>query len=152
MIGDYDLMLEQGKKLVEFDPDFYGGHLVLGCQKWAMGNFEEAASELKITVSQNYGSFTLSFLGCLYGTMGDEVKAKETLDEIIEISNHQHVGNFDIGFVYVGMGEKDEAIKWLERAVEKHEGMCVKLKQFAKFISWFNTDPRIQALFKKIGL
>ncbi len=152
MIGDYDLMLEQGKKLVEFDPDFYGGHLILGSQKWATGKFEEAASELKIAVSQNYGSFTLCFLGCLYGTMGDEVKAKEILDEIFEISNQQHVGNFDIGFVYVGMGEQDQAVEWLERAVEKHEGMCVKLKQYAKYIPWFNTDPRIQALFKKVGL
>ena len=152
MIGDFDLMLEQGKKLVEFDPDFYGGHLILGSQKWAMGKFEEAAGELKIAVSQNYCSFTLCFLGCLYGTMGDEVKAKETLDEIIEISKHQHVGNFDIGFVYVGMGEIDQAIKWLERAVEKHEGMCVKLKQYAKYIPWFNTDPRMQAIFRKVGL
>ena len=70
----------------------------------------------------------------------------------MEISNHQHVGNFDIGFVYVGMQEKEEAIKWLERAVEEHEGMCVKLKQYAKYVSWFNTDPRMQAIFKKVGL
>lgn len=46
------------------------------------------------------------------------------------------------------MGEKNEAVKWLERAVDKHEGMCVKLKQNAKDIPWFNTDQRIQALFK----
>jgi len=25
----------------------------------------------------------------------------------MEISNHQHVGNFDIGFVYAGNGRKD---------------------------------------------
>jgi TolB-like protein/class 3 adenylate cyclase/Tfp pilus assembly protein PilF len=152
MTGDYELMHEQGKKLIEFDPDFYGGHLILGCQMWATGNFEEAATELKITVSQNYGSFTLCFLGCMYGTMGDEVKAKEILDEIIEISNHQFAGNFDIGLVYVGMGKQDEAVKWMEMAVEQHEGMCVKLKQFAKHIPWFNTDPRMHALFKKVGL
>ena len=36
-----------------------------------------------------------------------EVRAKEILDEIMEISSHQHVGNFDIGFVYVGMGKQD---------------------------------------------
>ena len=152
MIGDYECMREQGKKLVEFDPNFYGGHLILGSQNWALGKFEEAVSELKITVAQNYGSFTLSFLGCLYGTMGEEEKAKEILNEIMEMSEHQHVGNFDIGFVYVGLGDQDQAIKWLEKAVEKHEGMCVKLKQYSKYIPWFNTDPRMQDLFKKVGL
>jgi len=50
------------------------------------------------------------------------------------------------------MGENNEAVKWLERAVDKHEGMCVKLKQNAKYIPWYNTDQRIQALFKKVGL
>jgi hypothetical protein len=54
--------------------------------------------------------------------------------------------------VYAGMGDKEFAVKCLEKAFEQHEGMMVFLKQWAKLIPWYKNDPRIIALAKMIGL
>ncbi len=152
MIGDYSLMHEQAKKLIELEPNFYGGHLILGTQMWTMGRFEEALSELTMAVAQNNGSFTLSFLGCLFGNIGNQEKAKEVLQKLNEMMGKQPVGNYDLASVYAGIGEKDFALNYLDKGLKQHEGMMVFLKQWAKLIPWYKDDPRIIALEKKIGL
>lgn len=62
------------------------------------------------------------------------------------------VGNFDFARIYVGIGETDLALKFLDKGVEQHEGMMVFLKQWVKLIPWFKDDPRVIALEKRIGL
>jgi serine/threonine-protein kinase len=152
MIGDYSHMQEQAKKLIELEPNFYGGHLILGTENWAMGRFEEALSELTLAVAQNNGSFTLSFLGCLLGIINYQEKAKEVLQKLKDMIGKQPVGNYDLASVYAGIGEKGFTLKCLEKGFEQHEGMMVFLKHWAKLIPSYKDDPMIFALEKKIGL
>lgn len=152
MIGDYSLMQEQAKKLIELEPNFFGGHLILGTQMWTMGRLEEALSEFTLAVAQNNGPFTLSFQGCLFGIIGNQEKAKEVLQKLEEMIGKHPVGNFDFARIYVGIGETDLALKFLDKGVQQHEGMMVFLKQWAKLIPWFKDDPRVIALEKRIGL
>ncbi len=152
MIGDCTQMQEKGKKLIELEPNFYGGHLILGTENWTMGRFDKALFELNISVSQNNGAFTLSWLGCLLGIMGEQEKAKEVLKKLQDMSLKEHVGNFDMAIVYAGLVEKDLTFKCLEKGFEQHEGMMVFLKHWAKVVPWFKTDPIIAELLKKIGL
>jgi TolB-like protein/class 3 adenylate cyclase len=152
MIENYSNMRAQAKKLIELEPNFYGGHLILGTENWTMGRFEEALSELTLAVAQNNGSFTLSFLGCLFGNMDDQEKAKMVLEKLKDMIGKEPVGNYDLASVYAGMGDKEFAVKCLEKGFEQHEGMMVFLKQWAKLIPWYKNDPRIIALAKMIGL
>jgi adenylate cyclase len=152
MIGDYSHMDEQAKKLIELEPNFYGGHLILGTENWMMGRFEEALHELTLAVAQNNGSFTLSFLGCLFGNFNYHEKAKEVLQKLKDMIWKQPVGHYDLACVYAGIGEKDFALKCLEKGFEQHEGMMVFLKQWERLIPWYKDDPRIIALEEKIGL
>ena len=152
MIGDYSLMQEQAKKLIELEPNFFGGHLILGTQMWTMGRLEEALSEFTLAVAQNNGPFTLSFQGCLFGIIGNQEKAKEVLQKLEEMIGKHPVGNFDFARIYVGIGETDLALKFLGKGVQQHEGMMVFLKHWAKLIPWFKDDPRVIALEKRIGL
>ena len=152
MIGDYAHMREQGKKLIELEPNFYGGHLILGTENWTMERYAEALSELKLAVALNNGAFTLSWLGCLYGIMGEQQKAKEVLDKLLDMSVTETVGNYDMAIVYAGMGEKELTLKCLEKGFERHEGMMVFTRHWAKLIPWFKNDPGIIALSKNIGL
>ena len=152
MVGDYPEMREKGKKLIELEPNFYGGHLILGTENWTMGRYEKALSELNIAVAQNNGPFTLSWLGCLLGIMGEQEKAKEILKKLKDMSLKEHVGNFDMAIVYAGLGEKELTFKCLEKGFEQHEGMMVFLKHWTKIVTWFKTDPIIIDLIKRIGL
>jgi adenylate cyclase len=152
MIGDYTRMREQGKKLIELEPNFYGGHLILGTENWTLEKYEDAVVELKQAVTHNNGAFTLSWLGCLMGIMGEYAKATNVLKKLQDMSRKAPVGNFDMAIVYAGLGENELTLKCLERGLEQHEGMMVFIKHWAKLIPWFKKDPGIIALAKKVGL
>jgi adenylate cyclase len=152
MIGDFSHTREQAKKLIALEPNFYGGHLILGIENWTMGRYEEALSEVRLAVAQNNGSFTLSFLGTLLGIMDETEKAREILMTLQEIDVKESVGNFYMASVYGGMGEKELSLKCLEKGFAQHDGAMVFLKHWGKLIPWYKDDPRIIALEKKIGL
>jgi hypothetical protein len=56
-----------------------------------------------------------------------------------------------IALIYVGLGQKDQAFKWLEEAYEKSDNLLVYLKVSSEFDS-LRSDPRFTELLKKVGL
>jgi tetratricopeptide (TPR) repeat protein len=114
--------------------------------------YEEAVPELEIAVHQNNSSYTLRYLGLIYGVMGEKVKAREVLGEMENLRITQWVGNGDIGVVYMALGEFDVAFKYFEKAIEKHEGLMLWLKYIILNFPEFEQDPRTKKLLEKIGL
>ena len=56
-----------------------------------------------------------------------------------------------MAIIYVGLGEKDEAFAWLEKAYEEHNASLPFLKVDPIFDS-LRSDSRFTALLKKMGL
>ena len=152
MAGDYEKVVEYGRRLIELEPNFYGGHFWLGAGLFSFKRYEEAVPELEIAVHQNYGSFTLNRLGIIYGLMGEKAKAREVLEKMENLRSTQSVGNFDMGLVYMSLGEFDNAFHYFEKAREKHEGFMLFLKSIIRDFPEFEQDPRTKQLLEKIGL
>ena len=57
----------------------------------------------------------------------------------------------DIAAIYAALGEKDQALDWLERAHEARSDMLVYLKVTPVFYP-LHEEPRFQALLKEMGL
>ena len=53
--------------------------------------------------------------------------------------------------LHLGLGEKDQALDWLEKCYEEQDGFCSGLKIYPGFDP-LRTEPRFQALLKKVGL
>jgi hypothetical protein len=53
--------------------------------------------------------------------------------------------------IYAGMGNKDEALEWLEKAFEQHSPMMAWLKVDQRFDS-LREEPRFQDLLRRVGL
>ena len=51
--------------------------------------------------------------------------------------------------MYVGLGERNQAIKWLERAYEEHFNPSILLRPA---FDPLRSDPRFQNLVHRIGL
>jgi len=83
-VGQYDQMHEQGRKLLELEPNFFGGHYLIGVEAWIGGRYEQAISELQKAMALGGGHPALSNLGCLYGILGEQDKARQVLDELLE--------------------------------------------------------------------
>ena len=82
-------------------------------------------------------------LGYIYGIAGNRDKALEILNQYLELSKKEFVSPSHIAIIYIGLGEKDNALEWLEKTYEQNETGL----QFIKVDPMFDnlqSDPRFQ--------
>lgn len=152
MLGIYNRSIELGKKLIEFEYYFFGGHLILGSSYLFMGKYIEALAETKIAAELNYGSFTLFHLGLIYGVAGEKEKARALLDELLNLRKTSQVGNYDLAMVYASTGDNEKAVSCLEEGLETHEGMMVFLRLHSQLIPWFKSNPKLEHIVTEVGV
>ena len=73
------------------------------------------------------------------------------LAELIERLKTEYVNPYDIAFVYAGLGEKEKAVAWLEKAFQERTIAIVSLKVDPYWDS-LRTDPRFADLLRRVGL
>ena len=152
MAGDYEKEIEYGKRLVELEPNFWGGHNHIGRGLMYLKRYEEAVPELEMAVRQNCTSLTLRYLALIYGLMGEKVKVREVLGKMENLRSTQWVGNYEMGQVYMALGEFDNAFQYFNKAIEMHEGLMLYFKYTSRSFPEFERDPRTKLLLDKIGL
>jgi hypothetical protein len=59
------------------------------------------------------------------------------------------VGTYEIALVYAGLGEKDQAFEWLEKAYEAHDKGLIYLKVDPP-VDPLRSDPRFQDLLRRM--
>ena len=74
---DFDKALAQSRRLVELEPSFWGGHLVIGLNLITLKNYSEALEELEKALQLNYTGLTIECLRCFVRTLRrDNIKQK----------------------------------------------------------------------------
>jgi Flp pilus assembly protein TadD len=128
MLGDYlietrqfEKAIEQFRKTVELDSEQYNSRTRLGFAYAVVHRYEEAEREFKKAEEISPGSVTsLAALAYIYGLEGKKTQAEGMLPEIKELSakaGHPWL----VCLVYVGLNQKDTAIRWLEKAYEQDD-------------------------------
>lgn len=147
---DYDHAIEQFQKTLELDPNFPPVQGFLAGSYEQRGKYAEA-----ISVSDNAplrGNTELSSsIGHVYAVSGKKAEAQAMLNELKQLSVHQYVPADTIALIYAGLGEKDQAFTWLEKAYEDHAFKMCWLKVEPRWDS-LRSDPRFQELVRKVGL
>ena len=77
--------------------------------------------------------------------------AQQILDELRELSERNYVSADCFAFIYIGLGEKDQAFASLDRAVAEHAPMLFWLKVDPMYDS-LHSDPRFPSLLRKMRL
>ena len=150
--GQNDRLLEQGRKLIEMEPNFFGGYYLIAWGSWDNGRYEQAAAAYAKAFALGATRSSLAYLGCLYGIVGQREKAQQILSQFEELSALRYVPNLYLAIVYAGLGEADRAFEWLERAYVEREGGLLIFKHAAPRIPAISRDPRLADLFRRIGL
>ena len=90
-------------------------------------------------------------LGYTYAVSGNKGEAQKLLDELNELSAQGYIPPFDIALIHLGLGEKDQAFEWLEKAYEERSRWLTGLKVDPIFDS-LRSDPRFIDLLNRVGL
>jgi tetratricopeptide (TPR) repeat protein len=148
----YDAAIEQYLKTLEMDPTFVPAHLVLGQGYEQKSMPEKAIDELKKAVSLSGGSsLYVSSLAHAYAIAGRRSEAEMLLRQLNERAQHTYVPAFHIAIIYAGLGQKDQALVWLEKGYQERSAWMVWLKVDPR-LDALHSDPRFQDLLRRVGL
>ena len=90
-------------------------------------------------------------LGGAYAAWGKKEEAKKVLKELTERAGRRYVCPYEVATIYVGLGERDAAFEWLDKAVEARADCIPWIKPDPK-IDPLRSDPRYAALLRRVGL
>lgn len=151
---DYDKAIEQFQKTLELDPNFPLVHAHLPEAYEKKGMYEEAIAGFQKGTALRGGtewSFSMAGLGHVLGVSGRKAAARGVLDELKRRSRQEYIPADGIALVYAGLGDKDEAFTWLERARAEHSFKMAWLKVEPQWDS-LRDDPRFTSLLQRVGL
>jgi tetratricopeptide (TPR) repeat protein len=152
----YDEAIDQERKTLEIEPNFTLTHSVLGYAYLQKSRYEEGVGEFEkdLSVSPSNPN-VLSGLGYAYAVAGRKADAQRTLDQLNTISNQKYVPEEYKARIYVGLGQKDKAFEWLEKAFEDRSIGTFPISYALTVDPIFDplrSDPRFADLLRRMNL
>jgi adenylate cyclase len=145
----YDDAIVQIKKTLELDPASTLGRHLLGCCLLWKGDTAGAIAEFQRSKIMVTGAWYQGLLGYAYAISGDRLNAEQILRELEQMAKRRYVNSTAFADIYLGLGEKEKALDWLEKSYEDQESACWYLKVDPIYDSVRN-EPRFQALVQKV--
>src|SRR5712664_1422910 len=146
----YDDAIVQIKKTLELDPASTLGRHFLGCCLLWKGDTAGAIAEFQQSKIVVTGAWYQGLLGYAYAISGDRPKAEQMLRELEEMAKRQYVNSSAFAAIYLGLGEKEKALDWLDKSYQDQESACWYLTVDPIYDSVRN-EPRFQTLLQKIS-
>jgi Flp pilus assembly protein TadD len=149
------------RKAVELDPRYTIAHIYLGIVECVRGNNEEAATELHVAErSSSYDSMPHLAVLTAYGysRIGRRDDVERVLDKFEEMAASSPVGAGSEAFASLALGDDDNALDWLQSAIDKIENQEPDVSYYNLMLIKANafSDPlldelRFQELRSRLG-
>ncbi|MEY2545855.1 MAG: hypothetical protein QOG48_972 [Verrucomicrobiota bacterium] len=144
-----DEALAEAKRTMEIDPNYIYFEPNLALVYREQGKLREALEiyqRLEQTRHEPSGGLAIT-----YARLGRKEEARNSLRELIRVANSKYFAGEVIASVYVALGENDEAMRWINRAVEEHSGAIHGISVAREFRP-LRFDPRFAEVLRRIGL
>jgi TolB-like protein len=148
---DFPAAVEFAQQAIAIDPEFWIGHIQLGQAREQLNNTELALEALLNATRLSGNSKGLSVRAYVLGKAGKTDAALQLLHALEEsVSGERYVPPYAIALIYLGLGEKDLAFKYLERAYDAHDVHLAFLTCDAKW-DGYRGDVRFVDLVERCG-
>ena len=150
--GRYDQAIQQYQRALELDKDFMRTHLRLGLAYVQQGRYHEALIEYNKALEIAGDTPQIrAHIAHVMAVSGKKSEALAGLAELQERAKRQYVPPYDIALIYVGLGEKDKAFAWLEKAYNDHSTEMIYFK-VEPMLAPLRSDSRYQDLLRRMKL
>lgn len=138
----YDQAISQYRSILDLDPHDAGVHLMLGRALFAAGRDSEALAAFRVAGRTPPG---------VLAKLGRVREARRALRELIGKRTRGYLDVVQIAAAYALLGERDQALAWLDTAHADRSATLLALPYIPAFDA-MRGDLRYRALVKKIGL
>ncbi len=152
-LRQYDRALQAYQKTLEMDPNNPGALISVGWTYLSKGSPEKALAhfqEVRSALGKDTGPGLLAAIGYAYALSGQKDKAVAILGELKKLSQERYVSPYAFAIVYVGLGDKDRAFAYLEKAFEERSSAATYLK-IDIALDPLRPDPRFQTLLRRLN-
>src|SRR5438876_8870966 len=134
--GRYQEAVAQFRKAIEIDPGNYTAHWQLGQALECIGDLPGAIAEYEKSTQLDADPLPLGLLAAARAKAGDRPAALAILNRIQETAKRRYVSDYSFALIHLALGQKDEALHWLESSYAKHQ----------PDLNWIRVDPDLRPL------
>ena len=150
--GQSDKAIEQAKKTLDLEPDSAVTHAVLGLAYQDKRMYSEAIAEYKRALQLGGSPAEIrGLLGNAYAVSGNRTDAEKMIAELKSLWPEHTRAALDLAVVFSGLGDKENALYWLEKAQEMHVSDLIGIGKDSHFLE-LRSDRRFQALVQRVGV
>jgi len=151
--GQFDRMLQDAQTMLELEPGHGQVHYFLGHAYLAKGMYEEAIASYRREMARS-GKATrlLAFTAYALGKAGQTTEALKLIAELTERARHDYVAGNLLAIAHMGVGNKEEALRWLEHAFEQRTQLGDLNRGAYFWLQPLHSDPRFQDLLRRLRL
>lgn len=147
---NYDRAIRHLLALLEQEPKFLPAHFMLGRVYVQMGKHQEAIASFETALQYSRNREALAPLAQAYAVSGDTAQARTLLRELTTPSADRYIPAPLVAMVYIGLGEFDTALDWLEKGLAERSYWMVCLKTDPVFDP-LRRHPRFAHLLSELG-
>ena len=148
----WDKAIEQLRYAIDLDPNYWFDYCFLGRAYEQKGRLPEAVETFKRGLALEGNTELWSGLGHAYAVSGQRAETQKILDHLKELSMHRYVAPYNFAVIYAGLGEKDAAFNWLNRAYDDRSYMLAVYLNTDTRLDSLRSDPRFDELRRRIAL
>ncbi len=143
----FDRAVAQFQRILELEPEYASTHYWLGLALQQEGRSAQAIAELR----RVEGPSAVGPLGFAYAVSGRSSEARQMLTELAKLQKESpsYVSAYDLATICSGLGRKDEAFEWLNRALQERATYMTMVK-VDPLLDPLRADPRFATRVKRM--
>jgi TolB-like protein/tetratricopeptide (TPR) repeat protein len=147
----YDEAIAQYKRTLVSNPNFAYTHRALGWAYGSKGVYPEAIAETRSSIELNNASSAKGYLGLWLAKSGKRDEAMKLLGELKQASTQGYVQSYDFALIYIGLGDKAEALNYLEKHMLSR-AETANTYAVAPELDDLRSEPRFKEMLKRMKL
>jgi len=157
LAGRVDEAMASWQKALELDPGYPDASIELARSHVTRGLHQNAISALqKALIFTDREPLVLGALAHAHARAGQRAEALKLVSELKRLEERvgpedRNVPRFSFIWAYAGLGDKEQAFAWLEKAYRERRDLMVVLN-IDPLVDPLRTDPRFQDLVRRVGL
>ncbi|MCX6544525.1 MAG: tetratricopeptide repeat protein [Acidobacteria bacterium] len=149
---DYDSALERCDSAIELNPHFPPAYLTLAFVQEQRNDLDESEAALERAVRlAPLSPRSTGALGRLFAITNRRRQAFKLLHDLKALAKDRYVTPFEFASLHFHLGQIDESVKWLSKAVDDRSFELLSIKADPRFAS-LRTHPSLVPIIARVGV
>ena len=148
---DYDGAMEEYRRVGELDPGYYKAYSGQARVLNLTGQYDRAIAmfEKALSIAGDVPNIVAA-LGQTLALAGRRQQAYECLERLNETARRRHLSSSCFAILYLGLGDLEKSLGWLEHACDQHE-LQIGGVHVHPVYDPLRAEPRFQKILERIG-